>query len=96
MAGVKFGEMTRFEHLAKESLANYRSANRLLIVSTNLNGFSLANCGRFAKFAKLSPRQPFLLYGMLKLTFWTQLIWILCYSKDYLQEQKATVIAGYM
>ena len=61
--GVKFGELTRFEHLAKESLANYRSANRLLIVSANLNGFSLANRGRFAKFAKLSPRQPFPLYG---------------------------------
>ena len=55
--GVKFGELTRLEHLAKESLANYsiyRSANRLLIVSANLNGFSLANRGRFAKFAKLS------------------------------------------
>ena len=31
-----------------------RSANGLLIVSTNLNGFSLVNRGRFAKFAKLS------------------------------------------
>ena len=46
----KFGELTRFEHLAKEILANYRSTNRLLIVSTNLDGFSLANRGRFAKF----------------------------------------------
>ena len=52
--GGKFGELTLFEHLGKESLANYRSANRLLIVSTNLDGFSLANHGRFAKFAKLS------------------------------------------
>ena len=51
----KFGELTCFEHLAKESLANYRSANRFLIVSTNLDGFSLANRRRFAKFAKLSP-----------------------------------------
>ena len=41
--GVKFGESTLFEHLAKESLVNYRSANRLLIVFTNLDGFSLAN-----------------------------------------------------
>ena len=41
----KFGELTHFEHLAKESLANYRSANRLLIVSTNLNGFILVNHG---------------------------------------------------
>ena len=30
------------------------SANGLFIVSTNLDGFSLANHGRFAKFAKLS------------------------------------------
>ena len=49
----KFGELTRFEHLAKESLGNYRSTNRLLIVSTNLNGFSLANRQQFAKFANL-------------------------------------------
>ena len=60
----KFGELTRSEHLAKESLANYGSVNKLLIVSTNLNGFSLVNHGRFAKFAKLSPCQPFLLYGI--------------------------------
>ena len=56
-----FGELTRSEHLAKESLVNYRSANKLLIVSTNLNGFSLANHGRFAK---ISPHQPFPLYGI--------------------------------
>ena len=31
-----------------------RSANRLLIVSTNLDGFSLANHGQSTKFAKLS------------------------------------------
>ena len=31
-----------------------RSANRLLIVCTNLNDFSLVNHGWFAKFAKLS------------------------------------------
>ena len=61
--GGNFDELTHFEHLAKESLADYRSANRLLIVSTNLNGFNLANHGRFAKFTKLSPCQPFPLYG---------------------------------
>ena len=33
-----------------------RSVNRLLIISTNLDGFSLANHGRFAKFAKVSLR----------------------------------------
>ena len=31
-----------------------RSANRLLIVCTNLDGFSLAYHGRFTKIAKLS------------------------------------------
>ena len=48
----KFGELTRFEHLRKESLVNYRSANRLLIVGTNLDGFSMATHRRFTK---LSP-----------------------------------------
>ena len=38
------------------------SANRLLIVSTKLDGFSLTNHGRFAKFAKFFPHQIFLLY----------------------------------
>ena len=44
------------------------SANRLSMVGINLDGFSLANRLRFAKFAKLSPRQTFPLYG----TFVTQ------------------------
>ena len=35
------------------------STNRLLIISTNLDGFSLANHGRFAK---CSPCQTFPLY----------------------------------
>ena len=42
-----------------------RSALGLSIVTINLDGFSLANRRRFAKFAKLSPRQTFQLYGML-------------------------------
>ena len=40
-----------------------RFSHRVIIISKNLDGFSLANHGRFAKFAKLSPRQSFLLYG---------------------------------
>ena len=40
----KFGELTCFEHL----MINI-SANRTLIVSTNLDGFSLANHRRFTK-----------------------------------------------
>ena len=48
--GGKFGEVTLFEHLAKENLVKKvwqinRSDNRLLIVSTNLDGFSLAKHG---------------------------------------------------
>ena len=34
------------------------------MVGINLDGFSLANRLRFAKFAKLSPRQTFPLYGI--------------------------------
>ena len=33
------------------------------MVGINLDGFSLVNRLRFAKFAKLSPRQTFPLYG---------------------------------
>ena len=40
-----------------------RSAKGLSMVGINLDGFSLANRLRFAKFAKLSPRQTFPLYG---------------------------------
>ena len=39
----KFGELTLFEHLAKKVWLISRSAKRLLIVSTNLDGSSLAN-----------------------------------------------------
>ena len=49
--------------LAKESLQINKSANRLLIVSTNLDGYSLANDEWFAKFAKLFSCQTFPLYG---------------------------------
>ena len=40
------------------------SAKGLLIVTTNLDGFSLANRRQFTKFAKLSTRQTFPLYGI--------------------------------
>ena len=42
-----------------------RSAKRLLIVNTNLDGFSLANHEQFTKFAKLFSHQTFPLYGSL-------------------------------
>ena len=41
-----------------------RSAIMLLIVATNLGGFSLANHWWFAKLAKLSSQQTFPLYDM--------------------------------
>ena len=56
--GGKVGKWTHFEHLAKERQIN-RSANRLLIVSTNLDSFSLANHGQLVKFANISSRQSF-------------------------------------
>ena len=40
-----------------------RSVRWVLIVTTTVDGFSLANHRRFAKFAKLSTRQTFPLYG---------------------------------
>ena len=58
------GEFALFKRLVEKSLANDRSAKRLLIVTTTLDGFSLANCRRFAKFAKFSTHQTFPLYSM--------------------------------
>ena len=42
-----------------------RSAKGLLIITTTLDGFSLANHRQFTKFAKLSTRQTFPLYDIL-------------------------------
>ena len=81
MAG-KFGELTLFEPLVKESLANYRSDNKLFIVSTNLNGFSLVNHGRFAmQIRQTFPYQTFPLYGSSRkchefVTFTLLLYWL--------------------
>ena len=49
------GEFTLFKHLAKKVWRINRSTNRLLVVSTNLDGFRLTNDGQFVKFAKHSP-----------------------------------------
>ena len=51
----KFGEFVLFKNLMKKVWQINRSYKRLLITSTNLNGFNLVNNGRFAKFAKLIP-----------------------------------------
>ena len=66
MVGKKFGEFTLFEHLAKWRMN--RSAKRLVIVRTNLDGFSLAN---HQHLTKLSPCQTFLLYGILSISYYT-------------------------
>ena len=50
----KFGQFTLFEQLAKKVWQINRSVKRLLIVSTNINGFSLVSHRWFAKFTKLS------------------------------------------
>ena len=50
----KFGEFALFESLAKKFWRISKSAKRLLIVSTNLDAFSLANHERLAKFPNLS------------------------------------------
>ena len=41
-----------------------RFSHKVIIISRNLDGFSLTNHRRFAKFAKLFPRQTFSLYGI--------------------------------
>ena len=53
-----------------------RLPNRLLIVSTNFNGFNLANHGSFTTFAKLSPCQIFLLHSTSDLT--KRIVYIIC------------------
>ena len=49
-----FGEFTLFKCLGEKVWQMNRSAKGLLIVTTTLDGFSLANRRRFAKFTKLS------------------------------------------
>ena len=69
LAGRMFGKLILFKCLAKKVWQMNRSAKGLLIVTTNLDGFSLANIRQFAKFAKLSTRQTFPLYGIYAPTF---------------------------
>ena len=45
----KFGKLTLFEHVEKKVWQINRSVNRLIIIVTNLNSFSLTNHGQFAK-----------------------------------------------
>ena len=53
-----FGEFTLFKHLVEKVWRMNRSAKWLLIVTTTLDGFSLANCRQFAKFTKFSSFYP--------------------------------------
>jgi len=41
--GQKFGEFTHFEHLVKKVWQMNRFSQEVIIVSRNLDGFSLAN-----------------------------------------------------
>ena len=54
-----------------------RSAKRLLIEATNVDGFSLANRREFGKFAKLFTHQTFSLYSM-PITKFSNFISFLC------------------
>ena len=49
-----FGESILSKRLQKKVWRMNRSAKGLLMVTTNLDGFSLANCRQLTKFAKLS------------------------------------------
>ena len=62
-----FGEFTVLKHLAEKVWQMNRSPKGLLIVTTNFDGFSLANRRRIAKLVKLSTHQTFLLYGIMQL-----------------------------
>jgi len=64
LAGQKFGEFTRFEHLAKKVWRMNRFSQKVINVSINLDGYSLANQGWFAKFTKPSSNQTFSPYGI--------------------------------
>ena len=45
LAGRKFGKFTHFEHLAKKVWQMNRFSQKVMIVSRNLDGFSLENQG---------------------------------------------------
>ena len=57
-----FGKFTLFKRLVKKVWQINRSAKGILILTTNLDGFSLVKCKQFAKFIKLSTCQTFPLY----------------------------------
>ena len=64
----KFGEgivwwIYSFRAFGKNVLQINKTSKGLLIVSNNLDDFSLENHRQFAEFAKLFPSQTFLLYG---------------------------------
>ena len=73
--GGKFGELTLSEPWRKKVWRINTSVNRLLIVITNLDGFTLANHWRFAKFAKLSPAK-LSCYMVIQTYFTTQTLFI--------------------
>ena len=67
-----------------------RSTNRLFIVSTNLHSFSLANRGRFAKFAKLSRYTVIYIIWSYYLPFVAKTLHNSLYKKDTINSALAT------
>ena len=53
-----------FQAFGERKSGQLMISHRLLIISTNLDGFSLENHERFAKFANVSPCQSFPPYGI--------------------------------
>ena len=75
-----FDEFTLFKHLAEKVWRMNRSAKGLLIISSNLDDFSLANRRRFIKFSKLYTHQNF---PLSVLTYAWYLHYTCTVSKDY-------------
>ena len=59
----KFGKFTVMSVWRGKVWRMDRFSHKVILISKNLDGFSLANHGRFTKFTKLFPRQSFPLYG---------------------------------
>jgi len=80
LAVITFGKFTCFEHLGKKVWRMNRFSQKVIIISRNLGGFSLANQGWFVKFTKLSVHQTFLLYGTYN---YFSLLYILMFTAAY-------------
>ena len=64
LAGRMFSKFTLFKHLVEKVWRMNKLAKGLSMVTTNLDGFTLANLRRFTKFAEVSTHQTFPLHGI--------------------------------